>query len=355
MIEALLASDDFHCWVAGTATAAEAARWEAWAAQSPQHAQAVSEARVLLEGLAFRPPALPDIDAEWQQLRARIHATRSRRGARVLRRHTRPTHPSRPGEQHRAWRGWAAAGALTIVLIVVASLFVHPGERNGGLAIAAAGPHDQQVLNLSDGTRIVVGAQSALRYPAEWPEDGPREVWLEGEALFEVQPRPDRARPEFYVHTPDGTVEVLGTTFTVRRRYDRTMVVLNEGAVSVRVEGAADSARATATLQPGDLAEFRHRADSVSLRRVNPDVYSSWTTDVLLFDETPISEIVERIEATYDLEVALPDSALLQRTLSGSIPNHQLDLLMRALRHTLGRAVYRQGNVIRIAPAPAPR
>ena len=65
---------------------------------------------------------------------------------------------------------------------------------------------------LADGTKVWLNADSKLRFPVSFTAER-REVYLEGEAYFEVAK--DSEHP-FIVHISRGAIEVLGTGFNVR-------------------------------------------------------------------------------------------------------------------------------------------
>lgn len=67
-------------------------------------------------------------------------------------------------------------------------------------------------LTLTDGSRVWLNAGSELKYPEKFPA-GLREVYLSGEAYFEVSP--DSSAP-FKVHTTDMELKVLGTSFNIQ-------------------------------------------------------------------------------------------------------------------------------------------
>ena len=86
-------------------------------------------------------------------------------------------------------------------------------------------------LTLPDGSKIILNANSTLKYPAEWNAGTPRRFELAGEASFEVVDRPEGLQDDFIVYTEDGFVSVLGTQFVVAERGAGTRVVLGEGKV----------------------------------------------------------------------------------------------------------------------------
>ena len=75
-------------------------------------------------------------------------------------------------------------------------------------------------LTLSDGTKVWLNSQSKIRYPVIF-NDITREVYLEGEAYFEVAKDPQHP---FHVNARNGVnIEVLGTSFNVEATRTRML------------------------------------------------------------------------------------------------------------------------------------
>ncbi|MEZ4902141.1 MAG: FecR family protein [Spirosomataceae bacterium] len=74
-----------------------------------------------------------------------------------------------------------------------------------------------RTLTLSDGSRVILNANSTLKVPRFGFGTGSRKVFLTGEAEFSIQHLPNHER--FIVQTPDQLeVQVLGTEFMVYSR-----------------------------------------------------------------------------------------------------------------------------------------
>jgi ferric-dicitrate binding protein FerR (iron transport regulator) len=217
--------------------------------------------------------------------------------------------------------------------------------------------NERASLTLPGGTDIVLNANSRLRILMDGDGEPKREVYLDGEAFFNVgRVGEGKDRRPFIVRTDDGTIRVLGTRFTVARRARQTRVTLNEGEVAVQAEYLASSRQPAApetatgrgqavTLRPGQLAAFGPDREAIHVQEVNPQVYSSWTTGTLIFDETPIAVIAERIEHTYGLKVRAEDQDVFRETVSGQVEN-DLDVFISGLSRLLGRPVQRTGDAV---------
>ena len=202
-----------------------------------------------------------------------------------------------------------------------------------------ATPYGQvREVKLPDGSLATLNAHSTLRYAASGDVGTPREVWLEGEAYFSVKHLLNNKK--FVVHTTAGfNVEVLGTKFTVYRRHEQARVVLMAGKVQVAF---ADTTRRTVVLKPGELLHTSDKSTVVEHRAVLTGPYADWTTNKLVFDATPLSEVALRLQDTYGVTVVTSNPALLKRRFTGVFALENLDRLCENLTETFHLRIVRQ-------------
>jgi transmembrane sensor len=190
----------------------------------------------------------------------------------------------------------------------------------GGMVAAKAGmsqvhiPYGKRsLLTLADGTKIWMNSGSQLSYPASFDEQT-REVYLSGEAFFEVAHDP--AKP-FFVVTQDIRIRVLGTRFNVTSYSDdnTTQAVLVEGKVSA---GKNRMFAKTMELMPGERIVYDKALQSVARDKVEVSLYASWIDGYLIFDREPVKEIFTRLERYYNQSIIM-DSGLSQITFSGKL------------------------------------
>lgn len=184
---------------------------------------------------------------------------------------------------------------------------------------------------LPDSSLVTLNANSSLVVQNDFDEQ--REVWLEGEAFFEVEKTKSRDEKEyikFTVHTGRLQVEVLGTSFNVQEWEEKTQVVLKSGKVKLK-----SSSNEMLTMEPGDLAEVSGNNDTIRRKVVNPDIYSSWTENKLLCHDTPLEEIATLIERRYGKKVVFQEENLERLVVAGTLPLHKLSLLTEVLQESL--------------------
>ena len=194
-------------------------------------------------------------------------------------------------------------------------------------------------LELPDGTVVWVNSESSLRFPEKFTSNR-REVFLEGEAYFEV--KKDANRP-FYVHTEVGKVRVLGTAFNVcaysNDRFWQTTLV--EGSVMINQE------EKEVLLKPNEQYQIDVRTGKAGLREVLPELYTSWRAGKFYFKAYTFEELVEQLERGYDFKMFYMNEEIKTRRFSGVVNKYQpLEEMFKFLQMTSDVQFNVKGNVV---------
>jgi transmembrane sensor len=198
-------------------------------------------------------------------------------------------------------------------------------------------------VKLPDGSLVTLNANSKLTYQ-DWEDEKDREVWLEGEAFFEVQKKKrSGGRVKFVVHTDALQVEVLGTRFNVSDRRHRTQVVLEEGKIRLRLTKETDT---IIDMKPGELIEYVDSAPLPAKRAVDPHSFVAWKDDQLVLNGKSMRDIAQLITENYGVEVIIQDTATARLKLRGSIPAHNLEELIEALTLAADIKISRKSNTL---------
>jgi len=230
--------------------------------------------------------------------------------------------------------------AASFVGILLISVVLYLGFYRTDSIVYATQYGETKTLLLPDSSVVTLNANSKLRLVGNWANTQPREVWLEGEAFFSVQHTLNDQK--FLVHTPKLQVEVLGTEFNVNNRRDKTTVVLSSGSVKLNAENLEHGL----VMQPGDLVAFATNTNDFQQKIVDTELYTSWKNHRLVFDGTAIQDIAQILEDTYGLEVIIKDRELGQKKFKGTVPSHDLDILVQGLSESFNINVTRKGNTI---------
>ena len=186
---------------------------------------------------------------------------------------------------------------------------------------------------LPDSSTVTLNGNSRIEYAAGWKEDEPREVKLEGEAFFSVKHKLNNQR--FLVKIADTIqVEVLGTEFNVSDRKRQTQVVLVSG--KIRLDMQVNNISSSTIMIPGESVEITPVSKGKIKHLIETEVVTSWTANKLIFDNTSVREIFERLTETYGYRIAFPDQKLMNQQISGSVPNQNIDVVLEGLQAILG-------------------
>ena len=238
----------------------------------------------------------------------------------------------------------AVAASVGVLLIAFAWGYTHWLSPREQVYTAAYGT--TQTIILPDQSTVELNANSILRVSTDWTRQ--REVWLEGEAFFKVQPQRmgSGEKIPFLVHTDELLVKVVGTQFNVLSRRGETQVGLSSGKVTLAL---ADEENPNVDMQPGDWVAFSQQKEQLEKSKIAPDAYTAWRNHQLRFDGHPLSEVRTVLEDYYGYQVTFSTPALNNRTFSGEFPTDRTDLLLTAIEAALGVTVRKKGNKISIA------
>lgn len=238
--------------------------------------------------------------------------------------------------------GWMAAAAIGVVLLAVGSLLVYQQFVVPEPISLHTGFGQTRRVVLPDQSVVTMNGNTTIRYVENWLTDTPREVWVEGEAFFEVVHTKNHER--FQVHLPGQmNVVVLGTRFNVYTRKTKTKVVLNEGHIQMRVSNYPNN---HLDMKPGEMFFADTQTNAYYKKTVNAVAQSSWRTSKLIFEGTTLAEIAQLLKETYGLDVEIRDRELQQQKVTGTIPGKDVNTILKGLSGLFDLKITRKANHI---------
>lgn len=181
----------------------------------------------------------------------------------------------------------------------------------GDSIVLSTPPEQTAEVRLSDGTRVVLGANSRLAYPRSFALDASREVRLSGEARFEVTHDADRP---FWVISGEMRTEVLGTVFDVNAYPgSRARVILYEGHVRIGHQ------QEQLDIHPGQQAVLQDNRH-LNITSVNLKQASSWTEGLFDYDNMPLGEVMKHIGTWYNVSITAQSESFLERRIHFRFP-----------------------------------
>lgn len=269
-----------------------------------------------------------DINTDYQQIFERI---------------TSATHQTAP-QSHRfripRYQQYAAA-AVFAGLALFTSLWFLMLSPNDTLYQTAYG--ETQSVVLPDGSAVTLNGNSRLSVKNNFEEE--REVWLEGEAFFEVAKNKDPMHDKyikFVVHTSKLDVEVLGTTFNVSDRQDQTQVVLTEGKVHLLThKGSA------VQMKPGERFYIQEDKQILESNLEDINQWSSWKNQQIIFKNQRLKDIARQLQHTYGYQIDFPSESIANEKFTVQIQHQDIELLFSLIARSFQLTYTQEGKIIK--------
>ena len=307
-------------YLSGECTPEERKRIEAWLDDDPERRARLEELRAVWDA-TDADPASRDVDAAWQQVERRLNPEPDQNESTAP-----PASRARRTPRHRSGRSRTrtriivsvaaacvlAAAALTLLQDPTRSPTEAPDPR-----VVSTEPGERTTVSLADGSSVMLNADSRLTVAAAYGDER-RFLRLDGEAYFEVEPG-----SPFVVETKTARVRVVGTSFGVRsyEQEEILSVVVTEGTVGVNPEGDATPER---TLGRKQRAVVSSSGEVNVTSDVALDSHLAWREGRLVFNSTPLPDIIDDLERQYGLGIALLDSELADRRLTTTFESQSL-------------------------------
>lgn len=326
--EDLLSDESFLAWYFKTGEE-QGIAWEQWMADNPGSQELVRQAITLLNTVRIPEKEVPA--GQIRRAEATLMGSLDVDRIRAADATGNESSPVVPLHKNRRW-----IAAASILVIFTAGLLVTRTIRHRQPEVRTEyGQISRQ--QLPDGTEVTMNANSKLRYSPGWKDGVDREVWVSGEAFFHVQKTPMKSR--FILHTDHFDIIVTGTKFNVVNRQGKDNVLLQEGSITLQTPDGKEL-----HLAPGDFVEFNSR--QLERRPAKDDSVLAWREQKLIFDKTPLRELVSIINEQYGVAVTLDADSIGDKKISAILPNNNLDVLLQALVATSEFDVVRQKDGI---------
>ena len=167
---------------------------------------------------------------------------------------------------------------------------------------------------LSDNTKVYLNSGSILKYPVKFLDNQIREVFLEGEAFFEVS---ENEKDMFRVNSNGINVEVYGTKFNFKNYSEDYVsdVVLVNGSV-----GISNSQNKSITkLSPGFKGSVDKESFNVEKIKINTKIYTSWIDGQVIFRSESFNQITKKLERLYNVTIINNNEKISEELFNASI------------------------------------
>ena len=198
-------------------------------------------------------------------------------------------------------------------------------------------------MKLTDGTEVVLNAESKLWFANTFSADNERIVYLEGEAFFDVAR--DTTRP-FVIHARNMVTRVYGTSFNVNAYSDNeaVSVAVVSGKVSVNIHKSENSE--PVYLEPGEKAICNVRENTkIKKTLFSYDKEIVWKDGTLTFYKEDFESVVKKLEMWYGVKITVRKEGV-RDDFTGTYHKKSLETVLEGISYVLGFDYEIKGNKV---------
>ena len=161
------------------------------------------------------------------------------------------------------------------------------------------------VVQLSDGSEVYLNYGSKIKYPLIFSNQT-REVLLTGEGYFNVVHNPEKP---FIVKTKTMNVKALGTSFNILAYPGNNLVetTLISGKLVLEERLFNKQTKNIGVMVPGQHVDYNIKTGQISSTIGNVEKFISWKEGKLVFEDTPITEIAEKLNLMFNVNIEVAD------------------------------------------------
>lgn len=211
--------------------------------------------------------------------------------------------------------------AAVLLLLIALPLSYYYGKKStplsGSFTTISCAQGDKTAIVLPDSSQVILNSGSRLTFNNNF-QNGPRQVFLDGEAYFSVQ---KRTQNPFRVKTSDIEVEVLGTEFNLKAYSDEetTTTTLVTGCLKV-TQGDNST-----LIKPNQKLVYNKKSGNTDLSKINdlaPE--TEWKDGRLVFRNQSLEELEHKLERWFDVEIEFADEQVKSRRFTGTLERESI-------------------------------
>ena len=176
---------------------------------------------------------------------------------------------------------------------------------------------ENRVIFLPDGSTVFLSPGSRLNYPSTFDGLKKREVYLQGQAYFDI--KHNATRP-FVVHTGKVETTVLGTAFNIKAKQDEKDITVTVTRGKVRV---SDPHKTLGVITPQQQIRYNTEKETATLSRVKNNSFLDWKNQDLFIDNLTLTEAAKLLEEQYKIKIIIKDSSIMEQRFTATFPKNE--------------------------------
>ena len=261
----------------------------------------------------------------------------------------------------------------SFIIFVTISLLLKPTQKklttntfnNINTHLIETNRANKKFLELSDGTKVFINSCSKITFDKASFNINNREIYLEGEAYFEVT---KNIQKPFIIHTSTIDIRVLGTKFNVKSYATdiNTEASLTQGKIEVMIKKRpgeiyvlkpnekliVQNDVTTTNLNSNNLHSNNTINSLISIKSIhnliNDTIVSetAWTKDWLVFESEDFYTASKKMERWFGVEFEFVNIEKQNLLIHGTFKNETIDQALSALEFSFDFKFKKQNNKI---------
>ncbi|MEO6685183.1 MAG: FecR family protein [Dyadobacter sp.] len=311
--------------------------WKEWLSENPEMSEKINQARQVVLSLQVREPEISN-----QEIDEIVKETIGRSKPVFSDENSKPETRVIPF-YGKLWFKMAASFTFLVLIGLLAKSSFPSDNEVADIKKEIVTDYKYQLLEktnttsspiaivLKDGSEITLAPLSILRYPENF-SDKKREVYLTGEAFFEISKDPERP---FFVYANELVTKVLGTSFRIKayKTSKEITVEVKTGRVSVFAQSDPDIGKKASNrelegivLSPNQKIIYtRDQIRMVKTLVEQPEmIIAKAKIPQFIFEDAPVTEVFDTIGKTYGIDILYDEELLKGCPLTAILDNQTL-------------------------------
>jgi transmembrane sensor len=222
---------------------------------------------------------------------------------------------------------WLTAAAAIVLILAMRIFFTYnPSQVKATPENIVVKHAENRIIFLADGSKVVVSNGSRLNYPSSFSGKKKREVYLEGQAFFDIQ---HDAQKPFIVHTGNLQTTVLGTAFNIKDMPNEKEITVSvvRGKVTV-----TDRNIVLGTIIRNQEIKYDKQKHNYEMKVIGNEHYLEWKSSDLFLDNVSVAEAAKILEERYKVTITISDRSVCSRRFTVTFPkNGNLEQALKSI------------------------
>lgn len=264
---------------------------------------------------------------------------------------------------YKKWQSLAAVLVLVIVSVYTYH-FYSQNKSAGSVSLSQfneikVAPGTKTKVQLPDGSKVWVNSDSKLSYPEAF-KGQTREIYLEGEAYFDVTKDP---KHPFIVHTSGIDIRVLGTAFNVKaykaestieatlvhglievtktERPNESKIILHphEKLIFDKLAKEENVVKHPTAVTEKLAAKYSLPSPAIIISPLSKNIAdsaikeTSWIYNRLTFEDEKFEDLAIKIERWFNVHITITNEKIRSYRTTGSFENETIDEALKELQY----------------------